>query len=383
MPLSFFEKEFTFDRVCRIFFSSVLAVVILWLAWFISDALVPFLVGWILASVLMPIVRFFQFKLRFRNRLIAIFATFILLIGGLVGLFFLIGPPTMAEFRKTGDLISQYEAQAVDKLHLPEEVRNYINRFVDWQDFKTQFSSQEIIESIKNNIPRLMEFIGGALHQLFSLINIVFIFLYSFFILLYYEDMTEGFFNLIPQKWRRQTRRVLEDLSDSTSAYFRGQSIVAGLVGIGFCIGFLIIGLPLAIPLGLFIGLLNMIPYAQFIGFFPTLLLCALHSAETGIPFGRLILFSLLVFAVVQVIQDMILTPKIMGKVTGLNPAIILLCLSIGGELFGILGIIMALPLAPMMLTYYRIYILKDRSAAEQHEANQEERQKKKKKAQE
>ena len=126
-----------------------------------------------------------------------------------------------------------------------------------------------------------------------------------------------------------------------------------------FCIGFLIIGIPLAIPLGLFIGMLNMIPYAQFIGLFPTILLCGLHSADTGIPFWRLIVFCLILFTVVQVTQDTILTPNIMNKVTGLNPAIILLCLTIGGTLFGVLGIIMALPLAPMMLTYYHTYILK------------------------
>ena len=378
MTPSFFEKEFTFDRVCRIFFSSVLAGLLLWLAWSMRSALTPFVVGWIIASMLMPVVRFFQTKLRLRNRLLAIFATFICVAAVLAGLFFLIVPPAIAEFRKTGDLITQYESQVVDGLHVPKEVRSYIARFVDWQDFSTQFSSQEIFESIKEHIPRLMDFVTTALEQIFNLISLAFIFLYTFFIMLYYEDMADGFYELIPMKWRRQTRRVITDLSHSTSRYFRGQSLVAGLVGVGFCIGFLIIGLPLAIPLGLFIGLLNMIPYAQFIGMFPTLLLCALHSADTGIPLGRLILFSLVVFAVVQIIQDMILTPKIMGKVTGFNPAIILLCLSIGGEMFGILGIIMALPLAPMILTYYRIYILKEPETIVMEE--EEEAKKKKKK---
>ena len=162
-----------------------------------------------------------------------------------------------------------------------------------------------------------------AVFKIFNLISVVFIFLYCFFIMLYYERIRDGFFELIPDKWQESVHRVLSDLARSTSRYFRGQSLVASCVGILFCIGFLIIGIPLAIPLGLFIGLLNMIPYAQFIGVFPTLLLCALHSADTGTPFWRLFLFAMIVFAVVQVTQDTILTPNIMNKVTGLNPAII------------------------------------------------------------
>lgn len=357
---SFFEKEFTFDRVCRIFFASLITVLVALAAWRIRDALVPFLIGWLIASILIPIVRFFQYKLRLKVRLIAIFATIICLLGLLTALFFIVVPPAVSEFKKTGDLLTQYENQVVEDLRLPPELRNYVNRFIDMQDFRNKFSSQEFYDSIKKHIPKLLSIIQTALLKIFNLFSLVFIFLYSFFILLYYEEIRDGFFNLLPESWRKETRQIFHDLALSTNRYFRGQSLVAGIVGVLFCIGFLIIGIPLAIPLGLFIGLLNMIPYAQFIGLFPTVLLCAIHSADTGIPFWRLIIFCLMVFAIVQICEDTILTPKIMGKVTGLNPAIILLCLSIGGVLFGIIGIIMALPLAPMALTYYHVYILKD-----------------------
>lgn len=359
---SFFEKEFTFDRVCRIFFTSLIIIAILFAAWLIRDALIPFIVGFIIASAMMPVVRFFQYKLKFKARLIAIFATGICVLGVLTALFFLIVPPAINEFKKTGDLLVMYEAQVVEDLRLPPEIREYISKFVDIQDFKSQFSSQEFYDSIKEHIPKLLAVAQTAVAQIFNLITLVMIMLYSFFIMIYYEEIRDGFFDLLPEKLRKQTRQVFHNLALNTNRYFRGQSIVAGLVGVGFCIGFLIMGLPLAIPLGLFLGLLNMIPYAQFIGVFPTILLCALHSADTGIPFWRLIIFSLIVFAVVQTIQDTVLVPKIMGKVTGLNPAIILLCLSIGGVLFGVVGIIMALPLAPMALSYYHVYILKDHS---------------------
>ena len=142
--------------------------------------------------------------------------------------------------------------------------------------------------------------------------------------------------------------------------YFRGQACVAFLVGILFSIGFSIVGLPLAILLGLFIGLLNMVPYLQVVGFLPTLLLCLLKSVEPGQSFWWLVIGCIIVFVVVQIIQDMILVPRIMGHVMGLNPAIILLSLSIWGTLLGLIGMIIALPLTTLLQSYYERYILRE-----------------------
>lgn len=142
--------------------------------------------------------------------------------------------------------------------------------------------------------------------------------------------------------------------------YFRGQSLVAFLVGILFSIGFLIVGLPLAIVLGLFIGLLNMVPYLQIIGVIPTVLLCLIKASESGQNFWLLFAACMAVFIIVQLIQDIILVPRIMGHVTGLNPAIILLSLSIWGTLLGVIGMIIALPLTSLVLAYYQKYILKE-----------------------
>jgi predicted PurR-regulated permease PerM len=130
-------------------------------------------------------------------------------------------------------------------------------------------------------------------------------------------------------------------------------------VGILFSIGFLIIGFPMAIGLGLFIGLLNMVPYLQLVGFIPTIILAIVKAADTGQNFWIIMLMALIVFAVVQVIQDTILTPKIMGHVTGLNSAIILLSLSIWGSLLGILGMIIALPLTTLSIDYYQKFVIR------------------------
>lgn len=149
--------------------------------------------------------------------------------------------------------------------------------------------------------------------------------LYIFFILLDYEQIAEGWVTLVPVRYRKSTVRLMNDVKVSMNQYFRGQSLVAFCVGILFCIGFLIIDFPLAIPLGLFIGLLNMVPYLQIVGFIPTILLATLKAADTGESFWWIFCMALLVFAIVQMIQDGFLVPKIMGRITGLNPAIILL----------------------------------------------------------
>lgn len=181
--------------------------------------------------------------------------------------------------------------------------------------------------------------------------------LYIFFILLDYEQIAEGWVTLVPVRYRKSTVRLMNDVKVSMNQYFRGQSLVAFCVGILFCIGFLIIDFPLAIPLGLFIGLLNMVPYLQIVGFIPTILLAILKAADTCESFWWIFCMALLVFAIVQMIQDGFLVPKIMGRITGLNPAIILLSLSIWGSLMGMLGMIIALPLTTLLLSYYQRYI--------------------------
>ena len=153
------------------------------------------------------------------------------------------------------------------------------------------------------------------------------------------------------------TVRIVNDVKVSMNRYFRGQALVAFLVGILFSIGFLIIDFPLAVGFGLFIGLLNMVPYLQLIALVPTVLLALLKAADTGQNFWWILAGAILVFCIVQVIQDGIIVPKVMGRITGLNPAIILLSLSVWGALMGVVGMIIALPCTSIMLSYYKRYI--------------------------
>jgi predicted PurR-regulated permease PerM len=101
-----------------------------------------------------------------------------------------------------------------------------------------------------------------------------------------------------------------------------------------------------------------MVPYLQIIGYIPTVMLAILKSADTGQNFWVIIASATAVFVVVQIIQDSLIVPKVMGKITGLNPAIILLSLSVWGSLMGILGMIIALPMTTLLLSYYQRFII-------------------------
>jgi predicted PurR-regulated permease PerM len=174
-----------------------------------------------------------------------------------------------------------------------------------------------------------------------------------------YEKISNGWIHIIPPKYRTFISELAEDLETGMNRYFRGQALVASLVGVLFAIGFSIMGLPLAIIIGLFLGLLNMVPYLQVIGIAPCLLLGLLQAAESGTSYGLILLFITLVFIIVQCIQDLYLVPKIMGDVTGMNPAIILLSLSIWGALLGVTGMIIALPMTTLCISYYKRFVLK------------------------
>ena len=150
--------------------------------------------------------------------------------------------------------------------------------------------------------------------------------------------------------------KLWSDLVDGMNQYFRGQALVALCVGVLFSIGFLIIDFPAAIAFGMFIGILNLVPYLQTVSLVPMALLAMLKAANTGGDFWMIFLAALIVLAVVQVIQDLFLVPLIMGRRMNLHPAVILLSLSIFGHLLGLLGMIVALPVTTLILGYLKRY---------------------------
>lgn len=352
------RKKITFDSFIRAVILGAIIIGVLMLLKRLSGVLFPFFLAWLIAYLIYPLVSFFQHKLRLKNRIISIFcALFTLSVIGSVA-FYLLVPPMIQEFLRVKDLLIEYFSTTHTASNVPTTLSEFIRQNIDLHILEQMFSQENILDALKVTVPKLWSLISESINLLFGFFTVFLILLYIVFILLDYESISEGWAHLMPKKYRKTVTGILNDVKDGMNRYFRGQALVALCVGILFSIGFLIIDFPLAIGLGLFIGALNMVPYLQIIGFVPTIMLAILKAADTGDNFWIIIASAAAVFIVVQIIQDGYLVPRIMGKITGLNPAIILLSLSIWGSLMGMLGMIIALPLTTLMLSYYQRYII-------------------------
>ena len=352
------RKKITFDSFIRAVILGAIIIGILMLLKRLSGVLLPFFLAWLIAYLIYPLVSFFQYKLRLKNRIASIFCALFTLtiIGGAA--FYLLVPPMIQEFLRVKDLLIEYFSTTHTASNVPTTLSEFIRQNVDMRILEQMFSQENILDALKVTVPKLWALVSESINLLFGFFTVFLILLYIVFILLDYESISQGWTHLMPKKYRHTVTGILNDVKDGMNRYFRGQALVALCVGILFSIGFLIIDLPLAIGLGLFIGALNMVPYLQIIGFVPTIMLAILKAADTGDNFWIIIASATAVFIVVQIIQDGYLVPRIMGKITGLNPAIILLSLSVWGSLMGMLGMIIALPLTTLMLSYYQRYII-------------------------
>ena len=354
-----FEKEITFDRFIRglmVVAGLAFAIYILNL---LSAVLLPFFVAWFLAYMIYPTVKFFQYKLRLRNRILCIILTLLLILAGIVGFFYLIIPPAVDEFVRFRTVIDDL-IRVMGNSELAHSVESFLTQNFDQNVVVQLIRENNVMEAVKVAINQLWNLLSQTFDLILTLVGVCMMFLYLFFILKDYEKISEGWLKLVPKRSRRFAASLASDVQNGMDSYFRGQALVAFIVGVLFSIGFLIIDFPLAIALGMFIGVLNLIPYMQVIGVVPTVLFALLKANETGESFWLIILGAGIVFIVVQGIEDAFLVPKIMGKMMGLNPAVILLALSVWGALLGFIGLIVALPLTTLLLSYYRRFIERD-----------------------
>ncbi|MGL4520212.1 MAG: AI-2E family transporter [Phocaeicola sp.] len=351
------QKAITFDRFIRGVITGGVFLGLFYTLNLLSGVLLPFFVAWLLAYLLYPMVHFFQEKLRLKSRTLSIIAVLIVVTSVLTAAFFLLVPPMVDEFSKLKDLLAAYFVEGSKQAAIPGTVANFIREHINMALIHDVLTETNLSNTLRDVLPKFWSLISQSFNAIVGIFASFVILLYLFFILQDYESIAGGWLKFIPVKYRAISEEITTDVKNGMNRYFRGQALVAFLVGILFSIGFLIIDFPLAIGLGLFIGLLNMIPYFQLIGLIPTVLLALLKAADTQESFGWILFCALLVFCVVQVIQDAIIVPKVMGKITGLNPAIILLSLSIWGSLMGVLGMIIALPCTSLLIAYYQRYI--------------------------
>lgn len=349
---------YTFDRVVRICFTVLTIIAALFLLDALKGVLLPFLVACLICYMLEPVVQWNMKLLRLKSRFIPVVLT-LLETCFLICIFCVSFVPYLVEeAHQMASMLKSYASTQIDIPFISGPIHEFIKENLDFDTISRSLSSEEWKSVFKTALTSSWNFLSSSLAFIIGVLSWLIVVLYVVFIMLDYERIMLSFRQLVPYRHRKQIFSIGRDIEKAMNRYFRGQFFISVIVGILFSIGFLIIGLPMGVVLGLFIGLLNMVPYLQLISLPITALLCLVSTASTGVDFWLIFWECMAVYIVVQCIQDLILTPKIMGKAMGLNPAIILLSLSVWGALLGFMGLIIALPLTTLLLSYYNIYFL-------------------------
>ena len=359
--MDFLKPVIDFDRFIRgLLFLAVITVLVLGLRW-LSPVLIPFFAAWAIAWILAPVVNFFQSTCRLRSRVLSVLITLALLIGLASAVAWLIIPPLINGVTQIKEALLSYLASGhIRNIHLPEWLDHLMQQWLDQEKIQSMLRSDNLMKTIRETLPHVWNMLVSTANLVMSLVGAAFGALYLFFLLLDYDYYTTAWINWLPRTQRNFFRRLSEDLGHNMRGYFRGQALVALSNCVMFTLGFWVIGLPMPLGMGLFVGLISFIPYVQVVGFAPAAVLALMEMSDTGRSFWGLMALVLLVYIVVQVLQDTVFTPRIMGKIMGLSSAMVLLSLSIWSYMAGIIGLIIALPLTTIIFAYYKRYILKE-----------------------
>ena len=365
------DRSFTIDRVVQLALFAGLAWCLVLLLDYLSDVLLPFVTGLVMAYFLDPVTNRVQHVIK-KRVLAALFTLVTITLAVFLVIWFMV-PMVGNELANMGRTVSKMAAdtelaQAANE-RLPENVWEEVNEILKRDDVKRYLNSDGVVQMAKDTAKKLLPgvwgVLSGAANVLTFITGFLVIMIYVVFLLIDYDNMAARWRDYLPPSMRDDVSGFVVEFIQATNRYFRSQTLVSCCVAVLFALGFSIIGLPLAILMGIFIGLLNMVPYLQTVGTIPCLLLAGLKALEQGDSFIGALGFVLLVFGVVQLIQETVLVPRLQGEAMGLSPAIILLSLSVWGKLLGFLGLILALPLTCLGLTYYRRYLWKLEQAGE------------------
>ena len=350
----------TFDRVARIAFTCFVLWALVNLSQYLSDVLIPFGVAVLIAYLCNPLVELIQRKIP--NRAAAVFLALCTVSVTVLGLSYFCVHMVVNEMLHFADLVQQL---AQDRAWKDQLIALVPDQFI--AEIENTLSQDGIVRLLSTDgvwtyaseyaasiAPWLKDFGLGII----GVLGLSVVVLYVVFLLIDYDWFQKNWNKVVPPQNRGAVEGFMEEFHSAMHRHFRAQAVVALCCAVLFSIGFSIIGLPMAILFGLFVGFLNMIPYVQILAIIPAALLAAMHSLETGSSLGMGMVWVLVVFTVVQLVQDAFLVPRIMGKAFGLRPVVILLSTMIWGKILGLLGLIIALPLTCLAWAWYRRLVL-------------------------
>lgn len=316
----------------------------------ISTVLKPFFIAAVISYLLNPIVKVFESK--GIRRILGVLIVYLIFIAIIMLLSFVLVPKLIKEISALAMNIPQYSNQMQEILKRFQD--GYINSGLP-ESFKAVLDDNILM--LQSMILSLLQNIANGIIEVFSqLFNIIIVPVITFYILKDVDYFKNQFILVLPKSKREKFIVLFRDIDNVFGKYIRGQIIIASFVGVFTTIALLLIKVKYAFILGIFAGIANIIPYfGPFIGIVPTILFALLDSTTKA-------LYAAGAFILIQQLESGFLTPRIIGKSVGIHPVYVIMSLIAGGRLFGVVGLILAVPtLAAIKLTLR--HILRDKQS--------------------
>ncbi|MGE6256468.1 AI-2E family transporter [Heyndrickxia sporothermodurans] len=313
---------------------------------FIQTLFIPFLISGILYYLARPIVKLLEgWKI---PRKLAIMLIFVMLIGVIVTVVELVGPLLQDQFKRLVE-------------NVPDMVKAGQDAFDYWQknqDYIPQFA-KDIIANVTTKLQTnalstgaiVAKTLSNVFGFIFSLVIVPFI---LFYMLNDRDRFVPNVTRFFPKSKEKEIRSVLHDMDKALGGYIQGQLIVSSVVGILLLIGYLIIGLDYALILALFGMATNVIPFlGPFIAATPAIIVAFFQDPIMAV-------YVVIVMVVAQQIESNLVSPQVMGKTLNVHPLTIILLILVGGNLAGVLGMILIIPtyavLKVVVLHIYQLF---------------------------
>lgn len=328
-------------------FFSILGLV-LWSLFALKSILAPFVIAMIFAYVFNPLINFFNNKLKVPRSLSIILVYLILIISNifLVNYFF---RSILFEIESIRENSGQY-AQTLQQTTqmVPEFLRPLIS------DYVSALNKNQIIETFAfSPFPFVTKAFSGVLG--------FFVFIFSaFFFLKDGKKMADGFVALAPFEYQAKTKALLKKINITLSSYLRGQFIIILSMFVMVYLGLSILGVKYALTIALFTAVLEIVP---FIGPLAALVFSAILVIISGGPnyfglnFVQASIAVILIEYAARLIQDYLIAPIIIGKAVKIHPLTILFAVIAGEHIFGILGVLLAVPVAASLKIIYQFIV--------------------------
>lgn len=275
------------------------------------------------------------------------------LIGLLVAVVWIIVP----EVRYQAQVFSQRVPQWTERLYVwAQPILEKLHISLDAQSIEAY--AQKLLKWVQANLPRLREPILRVLQGMFTgvagfivgVYQFIMVPVMAFYLLRDYNKIGPRFYSLLPPAWRPAAREWLREIDQAVGGFLRGQFLIALFLAIYYAIGLTLLRVPLGFLLGILSGLANIVPYMSLVvGMIPAALLAFLDH-----PSLWRVLWVLALFESGQLIEGLILGPRVMGRQTGLHPVTVILAILVGGTLMGLWGVFLAVPAAALLKAVFQ-----------------------------